>query len=275
VNDRKELMEEYTFGFNVFNSPPEHFIEYSNKNNLHHIEINLSNSHSSIESFDDQRIDDLKKLNHDNIQFSLHLPNKTNIADNIFNLSKSNIKYLCKAIDLAEKLEAHYITCHMGFFFWFPVEKWQREKSLKRFVKNLNIILDKCSHNNITIALENVAPLPHGSEHLLLGDNINDFDFVFSKLESPLIKFCLDTGHANMAEGVQAYLDRYSDKLISIHFHDNNGNDDEHLPIDEGNVNWKDFGLKIKELKYRGPFISECRNTKPKEAADDLKKYLL
>jgi len=267
-------MNNYIFGFNVFNSPPENFIEYSNNNNLHHIEINLSKSHSAIESFNDKRIIDLKNNNHTNLQFSFHLPTKTNIADNIFNLSQSNVKYLSKTIDLAARLDVRYITCHMGFFFWFPVEKWQRNKSLKRFVQNLEKILEKCTHNNVTIALENVAPLPHGSEHLLLGDNVNDFEFVFSRLNSPLLKFCLDTGHANMAEGVQTYLDLFSDKLVSIHYHDNHGNDDEHLPIGDGNINWNEFGIKLKEINFLGPFISECRNIKPKDATDRLKKYL-
>jgi sugar phosphate isomerase/epimerase len=266
-------MNEYIFGFNVFNSPPENFIEYSVLNNLNHIEINLSKPHSSIESFDNGRIADLKK-NNSNLQFSLHLPHKINIADNIFNLSRSNIKYLFKAIELASKLEAKYIICHMGFFFWFPVEKWQREKSLKRFVRNLDKILEICNQHNVIIALENVTPLPHGSEHLLLGDNVKDFEFVFKQFNSPLLKFCLDTGHANMAEGVDTYLERFSNRLVSVHYHDNNGNDDAHLPIGEGNINWNDFATKIKEIKFCGPFISECRNIKPSEATNYLKKYL-
>ncbi len=269
-------MSRHNFGFNVFNYPPEDLLDYANEKNLNHIEINLTKAHSSVESFDEKRIEELKeKTTKNNIQLSFHLPYETNIADNIYYKSRANIAYVCKAINLAGKLDAQNITSHMGFFFWFPVEKWQREKSLKRFVQNMTEILEKCNQCNVNIALENVAPLPHGSEHLLLGDSINDLDYIFTELKSESIKFCLDTGHANTAEGVNEYLDRFVDKLAIIHYHDNNGKDDSHLPVGEGNINWKEFGEKLKEINFQGPLISECRNLKPHQAAEGLRKYLL
>ena len=269
-------MHKYTFGFNVFNYPPEDFITYSIENKLNHIEINLSQSHSSIASFDDRRIEALKKnISDSDINFSLHLPNHINVADNISAKRRSDIKYLKKVIDLAIKLQVKYINCHMGFFFWFPVKKWQRDKALKRFIDNLKTVTEKCEHHNILLALENVTPLPDGSDHLLLGDNINDLEFVFSNLNSPIIKFCLDTGHANLAEGVQSYLHTFSEKLIAIHYHDNLGNDDSHLVVGEGNINWAQFAIILNNIKFNGPLISECRNYKPHEAALKLKNFLV
>ena len=269
-------MHKYTFGFNVFNYPPEDFITYSIENKLNHIEINLSQSHSSIDSFDDRRIESLKKNTFDSdINFSLHLPNHINIADNISRLRRADIKYLNKAIALATRLEAKYINCHMGFFFWFPVEKWQRDKALKRFVENTQKVLEQCESSNVILALENVTPLPHGSDHLLLGDNITDFEFVFSNLDSPKVKFCLDTGHANLAEGVDAYLNTFSHKLIAIHFHDNLGNDDSHLGVGDGNIDWSQFARNLSDKNFSGPLISECRNLKPHEAASKLEHYFV
>ena len=49
-------MPNYKFGFNVFNLPPEDFLDYAHKYNLEHIEINTSQSHSSIQSFNEKRI---------------------------------------------------------------------------------------------------------------------------------------------------------------------------------------------------------------------------
>ncbi|MGD8778178.1 MAG: sugar phosphate isomerase/epimerase family protein [Ignavibacteria bacterium] len=269
-------MNKYKFGFNVYNYTPEELLDYSKESNLNHIEINLSKPHSSLDSFDEKRIEELKKKACDgNIEFSFHLPYEINIADNIYYKSRSNIAYISKSIDLAAKLGIKYITSHMGFFFWFPVEKWQRDKSLKRFVQNMPEILQKCNHRNVNIAIENVTPLPHGSEHLLLGDNLNDLYFVFSELESPNLKFCLDTGHANIAEGFEKYLDCFSDKLVSIHYHDNHGNDDSHLPVGKGNIDWSKLGKRLKEINFTGPFVSECRNIKPHEAAEALNKFLL
>jgi sugar phosphate isomerase/epimerase len=128
---------------------------------------------------------------------------------------------------------------------------------------------------DVVLALENVTPLPEGSEHYLLGDNIYDFEFIYSELNSNNLKFCLDTGHANIAEGVDKYLDHFSNKIIAVHYHDNLGNDDAHLAVGKGNIDWIDFSNKITNLNFTGPFISECRNIKPHEAANSLIKYFL
>jgi sugar phosphate isomerase/epimerase len=269
-------MNGYSFGFNVFNFPAENFIDYALDNNLQHIEINLSQPHSSIESFTHERMEALKaKLADSGLRLSLHLPYKTNIADNIFGLNRMNVNYMCRAVELAGSLGAQFLTCHMGFFFWFPVERWKRAKALKRFVDNLSRILEISSSAGVVIALENVTPLPHGSDHLLLGDNVHDFDYIFSELRSPMIRFCLDTGHAHIAEGIDVYLDRFADRLISIHYHDNFGNDDQHLPVGQGSIDWKMLAGRLSELSFQGPLISECRNEKPHESAQNLRRFLL
>jgi sugar phosphate isomerase/epimerase len=268
--DRKDFIS----GFNVFNSPIEDYLEYSSKHNLKHIEINLSKSHSSLNSFDLDRIKALKeRINALGITISLHLPNQINIADNISRLNKKNIKYLIDSIELANSIGAKYINLHLGFFFWFPVSQWQRDKALLRFITNIGSVLEKCEEKGVTLALENVTPLTEGSDHYLLGDNIKDFVHIFTEIDSPWLKFCLDTGHANLSEGVNEYISAFSEKLISVHYHDNNGSDDSHLIVGEGNINWTEFWDKINSGSFKGPFISECRGLYPHEAANKLFEF--
>ena len=66
----------------------------------------------------------------------------------------------------------------------------------------------------VKIALENVVPFPQGSEVYLLGDNIEDFKYIFENIDSNHLKFCLDTGHANMGEGVIDYINNLHEKII-------------------------------------------------------------
>ncbi len=269
-------MTNYKIGFNVYNYPPEDLLDYAFEKRLDHIEINLTQPHSSIKSFNEERIEKLnEKTSAYDIQLSFHLPTEINISDIIFYKRKKNIKYISDTIELANKLNVKNITAHMGLFFWFPIESRQRNNALKRYTKSLADLLGKCNQYNVNLALENVTPLPQGSDYFLLGDNINDLEFVFSELESPNIKFCLDTGHANNAEGVSEYIDHFKDKLAVVHFHDNNGNDDSHLPVGEGNINWKEMAIKLKEINFTGPFISECKNLKPYEAANGLRNHLI
>jgi sugar phosphate isomerase/epimerase len=265
-----------TYGFNIFNQIPEKQFEYAAAHGLQHIEINLSQDNLSIDTFDEQRIKllrDLAESHH--IQISLHIPYFINISDILIHLRKSNIKYFLKTIQCAHELHATHITMHMGSFYWFPVEQWERKKALNRFLKYLEIVIKSSKGHMVNIALENVVPLPSGSDYYLLGDNIEDFKYIFSNINSEHIKFCLDTGHANMAEGVLEYTKNFHDQLTCIHYHDNNGLNDEHLPVGEGKVPWKDFVNELIHIGYEKPMISECRNLKAHESAALLEKFFI
>ena len=69
------------------------------------------------------------------------------------------------------------------------------------------------------------------------------------------------------------YIQKFGKKIISLHYHDNNGKTDDHLDVGEGTVPWKEVVESIKMIKFKGPFISECFNSKPHEARDTLIRY--
>ena len=262
------------FGFNVFNQPPEEFFEYAKENKLRHIEINLTQDNSVLKSFDNKRIRNIKRLSEKhNVKLSIHLPFTVNISEIIRTIRKSNILFLLDSIKLAERINATHVTAHIGNFYWFPVERIMRQKALSRFLKYLKEILDYCKSSNIYLALENVVPIPHGSEFYLLGDNIDDFKYIFDNVDSQNLKFCLDTGHANIGGGIKEYINCFKDKLVCVHYHDNSGKNDEHLPVGKGTVQWNLLAEELESIKYRGPLVSECRNIKPHEAALLFQEY--
>ena len=263
-----------TYGFNVYNEQPEELLEYAYKNDLKNIEINLSKKNLTLEMFTPERIQSLHSLSKSyKISLSFHVPHYINIAEIVKPIKYNDTNYLLKCIHIASELDATHITLHIGKFYWFPVKVWMRKKALNRFVESIKKALLICEDKNIIIALENVVPLPNGSDYYLLGDNIEDFKFIFSNIDSKHLAFCLDTGHANMAEGVLEYLDNFSYKLSCIHYHDNNGFNDSHLPIGKGNISWEDFAEKLVNSAYKGPVISECRNIPAHESAIIFEKY--
>ena len=262
------------YGFNVYNQQPEEQFEYASSIGLQHIEINLSQKELSIETFSANRISRLRELSKlHNIKLSLHVPYYINISEMLVPLRRTHISNLLKCIQVASELKATHVTLHVGKFYWFPAEPWMRKKSLKRFVRSMEKILNVCEGKNVIVALENVVPIPVGSEYYLLGDSIEDFKFIFSNLKSKQLKFCLDTGHANMGEGVLEYVNNFHDKLSCIHYHDNNGFNDEHLPIGDGKIPWEDLAKELINIKYQGPIISECRNIEPHKSALLFEKY--
>lgn len=262
------------YGFNIFDQQVEDQFEYASTNDLQHIEINLSQEKLSIETYDADRISKLRELSKEyKVNISFHIPYYINISEIVLPLRKSNINYLLKCIQVASELKATHVTLHVGKFYWFPVGPWMRKKSLNRFIKNMRKVLKVCEDKNVIVALENVVPIPNGSEYYLLGDSVEDFKFIFSNLESRHLKFCLDTGHANMGEGVLEYINNFHDKLCCVHYHDNNGLNDEHLPIGEGNIPWEELAEKLININYQGPIISECRNIGAHESAFIFENY--
>ena len=266
---------EYIFGFNVFLKPIEEFVEYAFRSGLKHLEIDLIADHSYLESFTPNRISNLKKLVDEcEINLSLHTPYSINPADRIEKIRYGNVDYLKECVNLAEQLNATHITTHIGFYIGLQSSTERRHEALERLVLSLEEIIQRCEEKSIKLALENVNALSEFSEFSLLGDNINDFAFLYSKIDSPLLNMCLDIGHANITEGVIVYIEHFKDKIINVHFHDNMGEFDQHLNVGDGTVPWEEVGRAFKKINYNGPFLSECFHAETHEAKEAFLEYL-
>lgn len=64
---------------------------------------------------------------------------------------------------------------------------------------------------------------------------------------------CLDTGHAFVAGQEPAHMARLLGKRLKLlHLHDNDGNDDLHVPPRCGYIDWKGFLQALKDINYNG-----------------------
>jgi len=263
------------FGCISVTRPIEEMFETASKSKFSHIEIDLLQKHSCIESFDAKRIKKIiKQATKYNISISLHVPYTLNLADEIQSIRKANIEYLEKTIELASKIKATHITTHIGYFIGLPSWKWKRKQALDRLFLSLEEALPLCKELEVLLAIENVNPMPKHSELFYLGDNINDLDFIFDKLKSPNLKLCLDVGHANTNEGPVKYIKEFADKIVSVHVHDNNGKYDEHLTIGTGIINWNHLTDEFEKIKFYGPFVYEVVSRPLQKSREDLEKHL-
>ncbi len=76
------------------------------------------------------------------------------------------------------------------------------------------------------------------------------------------LNVCLDVGHANMNEGVEAAHRLLKDRIRSTHIHDNNGVDDSHLFPMLGEGGTIDWGLTMNRLRAQNgdvPLLLELR----------------
>lgn len=260
-----------TFGFITGNKPLEKEMNYAVEHKFDHIEIDLIKEDSNLETFDRKRIHELKKLSfHSHVSISLHLPYTMNLIRKNILSRKKLFSQINHAFDLAADLNATHITSHIGSFSKQIIWSDPRDEHLKRAIDSIVSIADIADSHHIRFALENLVPLPSHSAYHFIGDNINDFSEIFSKVNSEFIGLCLDLGHSNLGEGGIQYIKRHSDKIFCVHYHDNSGRKDEHLQIGEGNILWKMIIHELDKREFSGPYVSECFNSEPHLTRDKL-----
>ena len=111
---------------------------------------------------------------------------------------------------------------------------------LERFKR----IIEKAEKENINIALENLRK----PEYL---------DFIYENIKSEKLKFCYDSGHENCFTPNYNFLNKYNDKLVALHLHDNDGTKDQHLLPFNGTINWKNIMEKLRNIEYKGSLALE------------------
>ncbi|MCP4157419.1 MAG: sugar phosphate isomerase/epimerase [bacterium] len=258
------------YGFLVYDQPIEECFSYAHANGMKHLEIDLKKKHSHVRTFSTKRIQNIAALcNEYGIELSLHPPYNINLAAH-FPMRHVNIARLKQSIRLAHHLNATHITTHIGDFNRPVSWAHPREHALDRAIKSLRSLLKSCEKWGVFLAVENVIPLPEEAGFTFIGDNVADFQYIFSRLDSKYLKFCLDIGHANTNEGPIEYVDKLGDRIINIHFHDNNGKYDQHLDVGDGTVPWTELLAALENINYPGPYVSECFKSQPHKAVQRL-----
>jgi sugar phosphate isomerase/epimerase len=202
-------------------------------------------------------------LEKSNINLRLHIPFFLPISCSIFEVSKASLKFAKREILLAKKLNVKGITIHSGRID-HASRKEIFEKQMKILIKNLRELIKIANEYGIEIGLENSW---RDSLVIKPSEILKIVKYV------PGLKIVLDVGHANAA-GLDPikYFEKVRKYLSAVHIHDNKGNFDEHLSIGKGNIKFREFVKKCKELKFYGPFIIE---TFPKKNVLETRKAFL
>jgi len=129
-------------------------------------------------------------------------------------------------------------------------------------LNRLKYLVELAERKSINIALENLRK----PEYL---------QFVFSNIQSDRLGFCYDSGHENCYSQGMDLLGAYGDKLMALHLHDNDGQDDQHRIPGEGTINWDTIARKIQSTNYNGPMSLEVTNEFSKRYSNILAQGFL
>lgn len=112
-------------------------------------------------------------------------------------------------------------------------------------IQRLLRLLDEAGKLGVKLALENV-------------ERPDYLDYVFSSIGDENLGFCYDSGHDFLVSGGLGILEKYADRLLALHLHDNDGLEDLHLLPGDGKIDWQAVKFKLNKAGFGGPITLEC-----------------
>ncbi len=134
------------------------------------------------------------------------------------------------------------VVCHTGYDekrYWHMKDLWL-EKSLEIW----SWLGTRVRSEGALLMLENVYE-----------QNPGDLAPLFENLENQGVGFCLDTGHHSVFSDIpiKTWIDTLGHYIGQLHLHDNHGEQDEHLAMGRGKIDFITFFNLLKEHKDSRP----------------------
>jgi sugar phosphate isomerase/epimerase len=154
-----------------------------------------------------------------------------------------------RAIETAEQIPVRYLIQHIGV----SGEEYS-DAAMEAAFRALEEISLFARHRGVEVLLENIPNKLSSAERLEYFLRTTHLD----------LGICLDTGHANMMEGVEAAFQILGPRIRSTHIHDNNGVDDVHLyPLlaQGGTTGWPAVMQLLRSRAEQYPLLLELRES--------------
>ncbi len=136
----------------------------------------------------------------------------------------AGVELVKNRIAMAARLSTDVIIMHVPAE---PEDPAEASALWSQLLKSLDAIEPYAKDYGVRIAIENLFP-----------DNFPTIERILSKYGPDYVGLCYDSGHANVTGIGLGRLERLTDRLISVHLHDNDGTADQHRLLFSGSVDW-------------------------------------
>lgn len=82
-------------------------------------------------------------------------------------------------------------------------------------------------------------------------------DYVMENILNQNAGICFDSGHYHVHFDDDLKFEKFKNRILAVHLHDNDKSDDLHLIPFDGTLNWKSVVKNLKENNYNGPITME------------------
>ena len=172
-----------------------------------------------------------------------HLPTFVWLADIYPSIREASITEVVRALDACALMEIKKAVLHPGYLTGMMKAIPQAGQQVT--VEVLERLLKEATERGIALCLENMFPRA--------GQMYRPEEFVEILNLLPGLMMTLDLAHANIKappNRVKAMLDAGGDRIQHVHVSDNNGADDDHLPVGVGRAGLANGLAMLKKAGY-------------------------
>jgi sugar phosphate isomerase/epimerase len=186
---------------------------------------------------------------------SLHTPlSDINIASVNERMWEESLRQVKESIENTYEFIDDICVVHPGFFS--PLSVQLPELAVQKAIESLKALCEFAADRGLRIAVENLT-----SANMLMGRYPDELVQLVRGANMDNLGVCLDVGHANTTQKLDEFLNITAQaedvKIIHMHASDNLGEQDLHLPLGEGNLDWKKVLDGINTNGYRGLVVLE------------------
>jgi len=205
-----------------------------------------------LHTLDKKRVSTLKEAGKSHgIKYTVHAPfADINIASPSKPMLNASLKRLRQSMAYANALNAKLWIFHpgvkTGISMFYPGEDW------KQNIEGIRELHKTAEEYGVNIAIENL-PERYG----FLMKQPEDFQKFYKETSLNDVGITLDVGHANLEGQTESFLRKLPDKIVHMHVSDNMGENDQHLGIGYGQINWQRLAETLREIAYDKTVIIE------------------
>jgi sugar phosphate isomerase/epimerase len=198
--------------------------------------------------------------------YSLHAPfADINIASPVKPMLNASLKRLKQSLQNASAMDAKLWVFHPGQRT--GISQFYPGADFKQMCQSIQELYTLSEEYGVNIALENLP-----AKYWFLMNTPEEFMRMYKETNLP-VGITMDLGHANLEGQIQPFFNLLADKIIHVHASDNDGTDDQHNGVGDGNIDWNWFAQTLKKNGYDKNVIVESMNNVP-ESIQKLKQLL-
>jgi sugar phosphate isomerase/epimerase len=173
------------------------------------------------------------------------------------------LKAIAACIRAAAFFSCKYLIVH-PFFLGYD-DKLTPEAEWAKNIEGYSALIPAAKKYGVTICLENMFSSHKGKIYAACCADMAEANRYIDRLNEiageKIFAFCLDTGHALLVgKDIYQAIRELGPRLETLHVHDNNGAQDQHLFPYMGVLDWERFTKGLKDAGYKGALSFETYN---------------